>query len=245
MGALAGRLPQPAIERMEALGGWLKANGEGIYIGRADRLQSSLGHDANAVGQRLSFFHIVSRQQDGQAGYSLDVVVPEYVERIDRIYMAHDSNLPGAPLVAKFDLGCLGSINGGGVVNVTLDIPADFEVYDSNFNLVKNNRVSFENYRFKQGESIIEFVIYIASITNSSSNRTSCTDSGFDSLQSGINTRKFGIGCILAQILGSDSICNLLIYRTSSTLHQCGCSFVAGQLAGKYTSERYVRKRAE
>ena len=29
-----GRLPQPAIERMEALGGWLKTHGEGIYATR-------------------------------------------------------------------------------------------------------------------------------------------------------------------------------------------------------------------
>ena len=141
-------------------------NQECIVGGKINGIELTMGY-AIDISKGVEFK--VSGQQDGQAGYSLDVVVPEYVERIDRIYMAHDSNLPGAPLVAKFDLGSLGSINGGGVVNVTLDIPADFEVYDSNFNLVKNNRVSLENYRFKQGESIIEFVIYIASITNSSS----------------------------------------------------------------------------
>jgi alpha-L-fucosidase len=29
-----GRLPEPAIERMEALGAWLKANGKGVYATR-------------------------------------------------------------------------------------------------------------------------------------------------------------------------------------------------------------------
>ncbi len=46
--------------------------------------------------------------------------------------------------------------------------------------------------------------------------------------------------------LGAEPIADgISTANQAETLHKCGCRFVAGQLAGKYTSERYVRKRAE
>lgn len=108
----------------------------------------------------------VSAVQDGKTGFTVDVHVPEYVERIDRVYIKHDANLPGAPLVATFDLGCLSEVNGGGVVRVTLDIPEDYEVYDEHFNLVKDNHVHFDDHYFAAGEHSVSFVMYIGSIAN-------------------------------------------------------------------------------
>ena len=85
-------------------------------------LNSKLG------GLDLNFGHSVTMisglevagTQQGEFSYMTDIHVPEYVERIDRIYVSHDESLPGAPLEVAFDLGSLGAVCGGGEVSLEL-----------------------------------------------------------------------------------------------------------------------------
>ena len=104
--------------------------------------------------------------QDGETGYMLDVHVPEYIKRIDRVYVEHDPNLPGAPLEAVFDFGCISDINGGGTLNVELVLPGDYEVYDDHFNLLKDNRYQIKDLQIAPGTKRVAFTLYIGSIIN-------------------------------------------------------------------------------
>ena len=109
--------------------------------------------------------HITGSEQ-GTSDYAYDVQVPEYVGSIDKIYAKHDPSLPGAPIDARFYLGSLADINGGGRLSIELTLPAGAEAYDENGNLIKNGVYRVENREFGSGDQILNFRLYIASITN-------------------------------------------------------------------------------
>ena len=108
----------------------------------------------------------ISGDAVGKSSYTFDVQVPEYVKSIDKIYAKHDPSLPGAPVDVSFSLGNLADINGGGRLSLALAVPESCEVYDENFNLLKDGVYRVENREFGAGDQVVNFRLYIASMTN-------------------------------------------------------------------------------
>ena len=108
----------------------------------------------------------IAGDAQGSSGYTFDVQVPKYVSSIDKVYAKHDPSLPGAPVDATFNLGSLVGINAGGRISLSLVIPEGCEAYDENFNLIKGGVYSFENREFGAGAQVVNFRLYIASISN-------------------------------------------------------------------------------
>lgn len=109
---------------------------------------------------------VVTGQQDGKIGHSLEIVVPDYIKSINRVYVKHDDNLPGAPVSVEFDLGSIGDVNGGGSVTVELVAPEGFELYGEDMKPVSDSTFRVENKPFAAGEHKVSFVAYIGSVTN-------------------------------------------------------------------------------
>ena len=108
----------------------------------------------------------VSGDDYGSSGYNLDVPVPEYVERIDKVYVMHPENLPGAPIKCVFDLGSLAQINAGATLSIELQLPDEYVVYDQNKRLITDNVFRVTNQHIASGQSGVEFTAYISSIEN-------------------------------------------------------------------------------
>lgn len=111
----------------------------------------------------------ISGEESGVSSFNFEVTLPKYVTGISRIYTKHDPSLPGAPIDAHFDLGCLGDINGGGTLSLSLALPEGCEAYDEDFNLITNGIFSVENRQFGSGAQVMNFRLYVKSITNNKS----------------------------------------------------------------------------
>lgn len=77
-----GRLPEPAIERMEALGAWLKANGEGIYATRPAPPYASDDWRFTGKGDVTYAFQLWKPGRRSDNGLTIPVAEPEKVKRI-------------------------------------------------------------------------------------------------------------------------------------------------------------------
>lgn len=108
----------------------------------------------------------ISGQQSGGSGYSFDIPVPDFVERIERVYIDHDDSLPGAPVEVILDLGSFGDVSAGGVVSVEIVVPEDYEIYGQDREPIVGNRFKVENRKFAAGEHRIAFTLYVGSIAN-------------------------------------------------------------------------------
>lgn len=108
----------------------------------------------------------VTGQKSGTTGYTAEVELPDYIEHIERIYIAHPENLPGAPVVGLFDLGSLGDINGGGSVTIELKVPDGYEIYDEQLNPIQDNIYRIENRAIAVGEHTVSFTMYVGSVIN-------------------------------------------------------------------------------
>lgn len=109
---------------------------------------------------------VVSSIKDGTIDYSLEMTLPDYIERVDKVYLKHKESQPGAPIMATLDLGSLGDVNGGGVVSLEIVVPEGCTLYDQNGKLLENNHYLIENREFAKGEHQITFIAYIDSIDN-------------------------------------------------------------------------------
>ena len=104
--------------------------------------------------------------QQGSFSYMTDIYVPEYVERIERIYVSHDEGLPGAPMEVTFDLGSLGTVCGGGEVSLKLQVPEEYEIFDEQFNRLDDHIFQIDSRKIGAGVGVVKFTIYIGSIIN-------------------------------------------------------------------------------
>ena len=104
--------------------------------------------------------------QQGSFSYMTDIYVPEYVERIERIYVSHDEGLPGAPMEVTFDLGSLGAVCGGGEVSLKLQVPEEYEIFDEQFNRLDDHIFQIDSRKIGAGVGVVKFTIYIGSIIN-------------------------------------------------------------------------------
>ena len=104
--------------------------------------------------------------QQGSFSYMTDIYVPEYVERIERIYVSHDEGLPGAPMEVTFDLGSLGTVCGGGEVSLKLQVPEEYEIFDEQFNRLDDHIFQIDSRKIGAGVGVVKFTIYIGSIVN-------------------------------------------------------------------------------
>lgn len=129
--------------------------------GKLGGVDITLGHTINMIPG----LPIVGSQH-GEVSYMTDVHLPEYVERIERIYVAHSEEFPGAPMEAVFDLGSLGDVNGGGTVSIELKVPEDYEIYDEQFNRLDDHIFKVENRVFAPGQHTVKFTMYVGSIIN-------------------------------------------------------------------------------
>ena len=131
-------------------------------------LNSKLG------GLDLDFGHTITMlpglelagSQQGSFSYMTDIYVPEYVERIERIYVSHDEGLPGAPMEVTFDLGSLGAVCGGGEVSLKLQVPEEYEIFDEQFNRLDDHIFQIDSRKIGAGVGVVKFTIYIGSIVN-------------------------------------------------------------------------------
>lgn len=111
----------------------------------------------------------ISGEESGVSSFNFEVTLPKYVAGINRIYTKHDPSLPGAPIDAHFDLGCLGDINGGGTLSLSLTLPEGCEAYDEDFNPIPGGVFVVENHAFGSGAQVMNFRLYVKSITNNKS----------------------------------------------------------------------------
>lgn len=108
----------------------------------------------------------ISGTQSGGSGYNFDIPVPDFVERIERVYIDHDDSLPGAPVEAILDLGSLGDVSAGGQVSVELVVPEDYEIYGEDKQPIVGNVFKVEARKFAAGEHRVSFTFYVGSIAN-------------------------------------------------------------------------------
>ena len=108
----------------------------------------------------------ISGVQDGTIGYNFDIPVPEFVERIERIYVEHDPKLPGAPIEAVLDLGSLAEVSAGGDVTVELIVPEGYEFYGEDKQPLVDNVFKIDGRRFSANQHRVTFTCYVGSIEN-------------------------------------------------------------------------------
>lgn len=99
--------------------------------------------------------------------------VPEQIKEVNRIYFKEvEAGHHGAPMKVKLDFKDLAGVNGGGKVEYTLKIEGGtFHILDINNGDVADGTEYSDTYEIEAGSSIVEYDIYIESIT---------TDSQFD-----------------------------------------------------------------
>ena len=131
-------------------------------------LNSKLGGLDLDFGHTLMMFPglELAGSQQGSFSYMTDIYVPEYVERIERIYVSHDEGLPGAPMEVTFDLGSLGTVCGGGEVSLKLQVPEEYEIFDEQFNRLDDHIFQIDSRKIGAGVGVVKFTIYIGSIVN-------------------------------------------------------------------------------
>lgn len=140
---------------------------ETFYVGgKFNGLSLALGQTITIRQELVDLMGNITGAQDGKMGYALDVEVPKYVERIDRVYVKHDPSLPGAPIQAIFDLGSIASISDGGTVSVELVVPEGYELYGEDFKPIEGNVFSVKDRKFTAVDHRIAFTAYIGSIIN-------------------------------------------------------------------------------
>ena len=109
-----GRLPRPAVERMEAMGDWLKTNGEAIYATRAVAPYShwkwrfTKGKDGRVFAIRLW-----EAGEERRASVILNVA-PEQGEVRRIVHLATGREMTFVPVSGPYECG------------VRIDLPADF-----------------------------------------------------------------------------------------------------------------------
>ena len=108
----------------------------------------------------------VSGQVNGVLDYDFDIPVPEFVERIDKVYVEHDSHLPGAPIEAVLDLGSLSSVNAGGTVSVEIVVPDGYEIYGEDKQPIVGNTFKIDARKFNSYQHRVTFTCYVGSIEN-------------------------------------------------------------------------------
>lgn len=100
----------------------------------------------------------------------LYVQVPGQIEDIVAVFFKDiESGHQGAPLHLKLDLNDLKGINGGGELNIDLELAGgNFIMADAEGNIYDDNHFS-KSYKIKEGDEFVEVVLYIDKIVN---NRT-------------------------------------------------------------------------
>ena len=89
-----GRLPEPAIERMEALGAWLKANGDGIYATRpaAPFADGNWRFTGAKDGKAVFAFRLWKDGERDLLSQTIPVAEPEKVTRV--VHLATGLEVP-------------------------------------------------------------------------------------------------------------------------------------------------------
>jgi alpha-L-fucosidase len=89
-----GRLPEPAIERMEALGAWLKANGDGIYATRpaAPFAEGNWRFTGAKDGKVVFAFRLWKDGERDLLSQTIPVAEPEKVTRV--VHLATGLEVP-------------------------------------------------------------------------------------------------------------------------------------------------------
>ena len=90
-----GLFPQPSIERLAAIGKWMKTNGESIYGTSASKFEKLDWGRCTVKPQKL-YLHVFDWPQDGQ------LVVPGLVSQAEAAYLLTD---PGAALEVVYNPG--------------------------------------------------------------------------------------------------------------------------------------------
>lgn len=109
---------------------------------------------------------VVSGSEHGSAGYNIDINMPEYVERIDKVYIEHDAKYPGAPIKAIFSLGSLATVSGGGTVSVEMELPEGYTIFGEDMAPIEGNVFRVLDRPFGAGEHDVEFTVYVSSVIN-------------------------------------------------------------------------------
>ena len=94
-----GLIPQPSVQRLQALGRWMKVNGESIYGTAASPFQKlDWGRSTQkrlSGGKTRLYLHVFEWPKDGQ------LFVPEVAGKADKAYLLCDSTQDSLPLARQ------------------------------------------------------------------------------------------------------------------------------------------------
>lgn len=129
--------------------------------------------DANMQGEELlnahytipAGVHITDIEEDSIV-HHVEYDLPEHIEAVERIYLKPTAEGdPGARVDAVFNLNSLSVVNGGGSIDLRLDAPAGYEIYDAEGSIASNNEL-YISRSFAEGEDELRFVFYVAAVEN-------------------------------------------------------------------------------
>ncbi|MBQ7855947.1 MAG: hypothetical protein IJ348_02380 [Alistipes sp.] len=113
-------------------------------------------------------YHFVG-EQDASLTYNVEFEVPQQLSNVTKVYLKPTvEGNPGAEITATFKLNDLNPYNGGGHVNIELDVPEGYELYDEDKALVPGSHYKVREHDFAAGEGEVEFTCYLRCVTNTS-----------------------------------------------------------------------------